>query len=92
MIVRAVEFGGAGGAGERVRIEVEDNGPGIAPRDRERVFERFFRVDTGRSREMGGTGLGLSIVKHLVMAMNGRVEIRAASPRGSIFQVSLSRE
>jgi two-component system phosphate regulon sensor histidine kinase PhoR len=101
VIVRAVEVGESGGASERgtaggannhVRIEVEDNGPGIAPRDRERVFERFYRVDTGRSREMGGTGLGLSIVKHLVMAMNGKVEIRTASPRGSIFQVSLSKD
>lgn len=86
VIVRVVEVN------NRIRIEVEDNGPGIAPRDRERVFERFYRVDTGRSREMGGTGLGLSIVKHLVMAMNGKVEIRTASPRGSIFRVSLSRE
>jgi two-component system phosphate regulon sensor histidine kinase PhoR len=55
----------------------------------DRLFERFFRVDKGRSREMGGTGLGLAIVKHLVTAMNGEVGMRPANGRGSIFWVRL---
>lgn len=72
-----------------VRIEVADDGPGLAPHHRDRIFERFYRVDTGRSREQGGTGLGLAIVKHLVLAMHGEVGVEAATPRGSIFWVTL---
>ena len=73
----------------RVRIEVIDNGPGIAAEQRERLFERFYRVDAGRSRAMGGTGLGLAIVKHLVEAMDGRLGVAAADPRGSRFWLEL---
>jgi two-component system phosphate regulon sensor histidine kinase PhoR len=72
-----------------VRLEVRDDGPGIEPRHRDRVFERFYRVDPGRSREMGGTGLGLSIVKHLVQAMGGRVGMEPNEPRGSVFWLTL---
>jgi two-component system phosphate regulon sensor histidine kinase PhoR len=75
---------GARRDGERVRIEVRDDGPGIAPSDRERVFERFYRVDPGRSRDIGGTGLGLAIVKHLLDAMDGKVGISPNHPRGTI--------
>jgi two-component system phosphate regulon sensor histidine kinase PhoR len=77
--------------GEAVRIEVRDTGPGIEPNLRGRVFERFYRVDPGRSREKGGTGLGLSIVKHLVESMHGRVGVDANEPRGSVFWVMLPR-
>jgi two-component system phosphate regulon sensor histidine kinase PhoR len=74
---------------KKVRIEVRDNGPGIPDAYRNRVFERFFRVDPGRSREMGGTGLGLSIVKHLVEAMGGRVGVSKVEPTGSAFWLDL---
>jgi two-component system phosphate regulon sensor histidine kinase PhoR len=70
-------------------IEVCDNGGGIEPRHRLRIFERFYRVDPGRSREMGGTGLGLSIVKHLVGAMRGEVCVTDNPTGGSIFRVTL---
>ncbi len=72
-----------------VRITVSDDGPGIAPQHRERVFERFYRIDKGRSRETGGTGLGLAIVKHLTLAMGGTVGIEPREPRGSVFWVRL---
>lgn len=81
--VRAAADGGA------VRVTVEDTGPGIEPRHLSRLFERFYRVDAGRSRELGGTGLGLSIVKHLVEAMGGSVGVESTPGRGTIFRVTL---
>ncbi len=74
-----------------VRIEVRDDGPGIADKHRERVFERFYRADPSRSREAGGTGLGLSIVKHLVESMSGEVGVDANAPHGSVFWLRLPR-
>ncbi len=76
---------------EHVRIEVRDDGPGIADKHRERVFERFYRADPSRSREAGGTGLGLSIVKHLVESMGGAVGVEPNTPNGSIFWLKLPR-
>jgi two-component system phosphate regulon sensor histidine kinase PhoR len=76
-------------AGDRARIEVLDTGPGIEPRHQPRLFERFYRVDGGRSRDMGGTGLGLSIVKHLVEAMRGAVGVESTPGRGSLFWFTL---
>jgi len=73
----------------RVRLVVADTGPGIAAEHLTRVFERFYRVDAGRSRELGGTGLGLSIVKHMVETMRGRVSVESAVGKGSTFTVSL---
>ncbi len=74
-----------------VRIEVRDDGPGIADKHRERVFERFYRADPSRSREAGGTGLGLSIVKHLAESMGGAVGVEPNAPAGSIFWLRLPR-
>jgi two-component system phosphate regulon sensor histidine kinase PhoR len=75
----------------RVRLIVADTGPGIPAEHLPRVFERFYRVDAGRSRELGGTGLGLSIVKHMVETMRGRVAVESAVGKGSTFIVSLQR-
>ncbi|MCA9671935.1 MAG: PAS domain-containing protein [Myxococcales bacterium] len=86
--VEAAEQSGPDGRKE-VRIAVRDNGPGIEPRHRSRIFERFYRVDPGRSRDMGGTGLGLAIVKHLVEASGGRVGFSTNAPRGSVFWFTL---
>ncbi len=74
-----------------VVIEVEDNGIGIARKHQSRVFERFYRVDKARSRELGGTGLGLSIVKHLAQAFGGRIGLTSEIGVGSTFQVRLPR-
>ena len=71
------------------RVEVEDTGIGIPPGDLARVFERFYRVDKGRSRETGGTGLGLSIVKHIAEAHGGSVEVESRPGSGSRFALIL---
>jgi two-component system phosphate regulon sensor histidine kinase PhoR len=76
---------GAGG----VVLAVQDTGIGIEQRHLHRLFERFYRVDKGRSRDMGGTGLGLSIVKHLASAMQGDVRVESAPGQGSTFFVEL---
>ncbi|MFO1051893.1 MAG: ATP-binding protein [Planctomycetota bacterium] len=73
----------------RARIEVEDHGIGIERKHLERIFQRFYRVDKARSRELGGTGLGLSIVKHVVLAHGGEVGVESVPGRGSTFRVSL---
>ena len=74
---------------EQVQIYVEDTGLGIPTEMQERVFERFFRVDKARSRELGGTGLGLAIVKHLAQSFGGTVEVASKLGEGSRFTVSL---
>ena len=72
-------------------IEVQDNGPGIPIEHQPRIFERFYRVDRARSRDVGGTGLGLSIVKHLVQEFGGGIEIKSQAGHGSTFAVRLRR-
>jgi two-component system, OmpR family, phosphate regulon sensor histidine kinase PhoR len=77
-------------AGNEVVLSVLDTGPGIEPRQQARVFERFYRADPGRSREMGGTGLGLAIVKHLAQAQGGQVGVESGQG-GSRFWVRLPK-
>lgn len=72
----------------RALIEVQDTGMGIAPQDQARVFERFYRVDKARSRELGGTGLGLSIVKHVAANHHGDVLVESTPGIGSTFRAS----
>ena len=74
---------------EDVVLEVADTGIGIPAADLDRIFERFYRVDRDRSRDLGGTGLGLSIVKHLAQAYGGSVAVESHLNRGSTFRVSL---
>lgn len=74
-----------------VELSVQDDGPGIPAEARERIFERFFRLDKARSREAGGTGLGLAIVKHLVQAHGGRVWVESTPGQGSRFCLTLPR-
>ncbi len=93
LLDNAVKYTPAGGAitidygkrDESFRFAVTDTGPGIDPRHQARIFERFYRVDPGRSRAVGGTGLGLSIVKHIVERHGGRVGVESAPGRGTSF-------
>jgi two-component system sensor histidine kinase SenX3 len=76
-------------AGDSVEISVADQGIGIPERDRERIFERFYRVDPARSRATGGTGLGLAIVKHVTAAHGGQVTVESTEGAGSTFTLRL---
>ena len=97
LVDNAVKYTPAGGhvcvrasrRGGRARLLVEDDGPGVENKHKERLFERFYRVDPGRSRDVGGTGLGLAIVKHLVEAMDGTVGVEDNVPHGTRFSVDL---
>lgn len=73
-------------------IEVRDDGMGISEEDQRRVFERFYRVDKGRSKKMGGTGLGLSIVKHIVEFYEGNIQLKSELGKGSSFKIRIPME
>jgi two-component system sensor histidine kinase SenX3 len=77
------------GANAVVEVSVTDEGPGISAPERDRIFERFYRVDAARSRETGGTGLGLSIVKHVAAGHGGEVTVWSAEGTGSTFTLRL---
>jgi two-component system sensor histidine kinase SenX3 len=74
---------------EEAVLRISDTGEGIPTRDVERVFERFYRVDTARSRATGGTGLGLAIVKHVVESHGGGVSVESELGAGSTFTIRL---
>lgn len=78
-------------SGERDKILVEDNGDGIPAQHLERLFERFYRVDRARSRDMGGTGLGLAIVKHLALLHGAEVTVDSELGKGTIFTIHLPK-
>ena len=80
---------GAKALGPMVEFFVRDTGAGIPEEELPRLFERFYRVDKARSRELGGTGLGLSIVKHLVAAHNGATRVESVLGQGSTFYFTL---
>jgi two-component system phosphate regulon sensor histidine kinase PhoR len=77
--------------GQQVALVVSDTGVGIPAKDLPRIFERFYRVDEGRSREQGGTGLGLAIVKHIVQLHGGEIQVTSEPGRGSRFTVLLQQ-
>ena len=74
---------------QEANITISDTGIGIAEENLPRLFERFYRVDKGRSRQMGGTGLGLAIVKHIVRSMNGEIEVHSKLGEGTEFLITL---
>ena len=88
---RLVKIIGNVGADD-MSIAVVDQGLGIAPKDHERIFERFYRVDRARSRSTGGTGLGLSIVRHVVDNHGGKIEVKSNEGEGATFTVVLPRQ
>ncbi len=98
LVDNALKYTEEGGVRVRVRgeegwgiVEVEDTGPGVPEDAQARIFERFYRVDAARSREIPGTGLGLSIVKHIVELHSGRIEFRNLPGRGALFTIRLPR-
>jgi two-component system sensor histidine kinase SenX3 len=80
---------GSKAKGDVAEVSVTDSGAGISPENQARVFERFFRVDSSRSRETGGTGLGLSIVKHVAKIHRGEIKLFSQPGVGSTFTLRI---
>jgi two-component system sensor histidine kinase SenX3 len=99
LVTNAIKYSGSGttvivdtrSTAELVSISVIDQGIGIAAKDHQRIFERFYRVDKARSRSTGGSGLGLSIVRHVVSNHGGTVSVASEEGRGSTFTIVLPR-
>jgi len=100
LITNSIHYGKDGGStrirfrdmADKVLVEVEDSGIGIPKEDMPRIFERFYRVDKGRSRGQGGTGLGLAIVKHIVEAHGERISVRSELGSGTTFAFPLKKK
>ncbi|HCI44594.1 MAG TPA: hypothetical protein DE315_03570 [Candidatus Omnitrophica bacterium] len=99
LVENAVKYNKAGGSvtvGARetprsIEVSVSDTGIGIPQEDIPRIFERFYRVDKARSRDLGGTGLGLSIVKHIIQAHGGDITVESKPGAGSTFRFTLPK-
>lgn len=101
LIVNAIKYSDEGGRlliraeqrdEEKIAIEVQDFGTGVAPQHLPRLFERFYRSDAARNRKLGGTGLGLAIVKHIVQAHGGEVSVISELGKGTTFTILLHKE
>jgi len=99
LIINSINYGNDGGEtniqffdiGENVMVEIADNGKGIAEEHLPRLFERFYRIDKGRSRADGGSGLGLAIVKHIIEAHQQTINVRSKLDKGSAFSFTLKK-
>jgi two-component system phosphate regulon sensor histidine kinase PhoR len=97
LLDNAIKYSPAGGriavrvtaSGQTVALEVQDSGPGIPLEHRDKIFDRFYRVDESRSREAGGAGLGLAIARWGANAHGGRLELECPSTGGCVFRMSL---
>jgi len=99
LIINSIKYGHKNGTttvdfndlGEQIRVDIIDDGVGISDKDLPRIFERFYRTDKSRSRDMGGTGLGLSIVKHIIEAHNQQIIVKTALNKGSTFSFTMAK-